>query len=81
MKKNELVHLHALLAHVKNEYVERGVADGEAFEPYRQLGVTPVSVQASRKHHEEAVRTLAGLLAEADDPSAEAAVDAPASPL
>lgn len=83
MKKNELVHLHALLSSVSAEYVERGVADAELFEPYRALGVTPMSMQVPRARHEEAVLTLARLLAgvdSSDDSAVERTESSPSSP-
>lgn len=80
MKKNELVHLHALLVHVRDEFVARGVADEEAFEPYRALGVSPLSMRVPRDRHEEAVRTLARLLAAADDDRETNARRSPSSP-
>lgn len=64
MKKNELLHFHAFLVKVAEDYVERGDAPPDAFDPYRELGVTPMTVRASREQHEEAVRTLAQLLAD-----------------
>ncbi|WP_129116824.1 UPF0058 family protein [Halegenticoccus tardaugens] len=63
MKKNELVHLHALLATIAEDYVERGVAAREDFEPYRELGITPMTLTASRDRHEEAVMALLRVLA------------------
>jgi hypothetical protein len=72
MKKNELVHLHALLARVATDYLERGLLEPADCEPYESLGVTPLSLRASRDSHEEAVLALARLLARASRPEAEA---------
>ncbi|WP_224336246.1 UPF0058 family protein [Haloprofundus halobius] len=63
MKKQELVQFHSLLVLLGQEYVRRGAATRADFEPYRELGVTPMSLQASRADHEEAVTTLAHILA------------------
>jgi hypothetical protein len=67
MKKNELVHYHALLVHVARDLVERGVATPEDLEPYLALGVTPTSLREPRARHQEAVFALAGLLADATE--------------
>ena len=65
MKKTELVHLHALLVLLSERVVDWGLVDRSYFEPYRDLGVTPVSFRARRDRHEEAVLLLAALLAAA----------------
>jgi hypothetical protein len=75
MKKNELVHLHALLVRVAEDYVARGEATPEAFAPYRDLGVTPMALRESRARHEAAVRTLAALLADRSVEAADVDVD------
>jgi hypothetical protein len=69
MKKNELVHLHALLTCVAEDFVERGVVDESAFAEYCELGTTSMALRASRGDHEAAVRLLTGVLstAAADD--------------
>ncbi|WP_101297684.1 UPF0058 family protein [Halegenticoccus soli] len=63
MKKNELIHLHTLLTIIAEDYVKRGIAGKGDFDPYRERGVTPMTLTASRDRHEEAVTTLAGILA------------------
>lgn len=65
MKKNELVHVHALLACVAEDFLERGIADSEAFDDYRALGTSSMALRASRDDHEAAVRRLADTLATA----------------
>jgi hypothetical protein len=65
MKKNELVHYHALLVRVARDLVDRGVVSPEDLEPYLALGVTPTSLREQRARHREAVFALAGVLAEA----------------
>lgn len=65
MKKTELVHLHALLVLCSERVVDRGIVDRSYFEPYTELGVTPVSFRARRDHHEAAVLVLSALLAAA----------------
>lgn len=64
MKKNELIHLHTLLARVAAEYIQRVVATPEDFDSYTALGVTPMALRESRDRHEEAVRALARVLAD-----------------
>ncbi len=65
MKKTELVHLHALLVLLSERVVDEEVVDPSYFDPYRELGVSPVSFRARRDRHEEAVLLLAALLAAA----------------
>jgi hypothetical protein len=79
MKKNELIHLHALLVRVARDYVARGDASPEAFEPYHELDVTPMSLREPRASHEAAVRTLAGILADLSTTEDEAVVPVGAS--
>jgi hypothetical protein len=63
MKKNELIHLHGLLVQVAENYVEHGDATRDDFAAYDELGVTPMTLRASRATHERAVRTLLSILA------------------
>jgi hypothetical protein len=65
MKKNELVHLHALLTCVAEDFVERGVVDESAFAAYRELGTTSMALRASRGDHAAAVRLLTDVLSAA----------------
>jgi hypothetical protein len=64
VNKNELVHLHALLARVAEDYVERGLATREDFSAYSALGTTPMALRQSRADHEVATRNLARTLAD-----------------
>lgn len=63
MKKNELVHMHALLRRIAMDFVDRGIVDREDFSDYERLGVSPMTLRASRDEHEEAVLTLGRALA------------------
>jgi hypothetical protein len=65
MKKNELVHIHALLTRVAEDFAERGILTREECADYEALAVTPMSLRARRAEHERAVATLAEALAEA----------------
>ena len=65
MRKTDLIHLHALLSCVEADLQERGEVREEQLRAYRELSVSPLSVQASRDRHEEAVLALAGALADA----------------
>lgn len=65
MKKTELVHLHALLLLLSERVVDQGIVDRSYFDPYMEIGVTPVSFRARRDRHEKAVLILASLLAAA----------------
>lgn len=63
MKKDELVHLHALLTLLRDEYDRRGIAPPSAFEAYDAVDVSPMAVYGSKTDHERAVRALANALA------------------
>ena len=67
MKKNELVHLHALLARVAADYRERGLVTDADLEPYRAVGVGPSSLTESRSEHQRAIRVLLSILAAHSD--------------
>ncbi|RRJ33843.1 UPF0058 family protein [Halocatena pleomorpha] len=58
MKKQELIHLHGLLAEVCNHYELRSenAVDHTA---YDELGVQPTSIHKSKTDHKEAVFALA----------------------
>lgn len=70
MRKDELVHLHSLLALVREEYERRGDAAPAAFAAYDDLDVSPMAVYGSKSDHERAVRALARGLA-ASSPGSE----------
>jgi hypothetical protein len=66
MKKQELIHLHGLLAQVQNHYEEE---TGETVEhdEYATLGVKPTSIHRSKTDHKAAVFALArGITSEMD---------------
>lgn len=65
MRKNDLVHLHGLLIEVTDRLTEDDALSQTDLEPYDQLGVAPVSFQASREDHQEAVLTLGAVLGDA----------------
>ncbi|QLG26750.1 UPF0058 family protein [Halorarum halophilum] len=58
MKKQELIHLHGLLAEVRSECEARD-ADLDLTE-YETLGVKPTSIHKSKTDHKAAVFKLAG---------------------
>ena len=56
MKKQELIHLHGLLAEVSKHYAQ---TEGEiSLESYRKLGVRPTSIHKSKTDHKAAVFAL-----------------------
>lgn len=65
MRKDELVHLHNLLALVREECERRGDAPPGAFEAYDALDVSPMAVYGSKTDHQRAVQALARALARA----------------
>jgi hypothetical protein len=58
MKKQELIHLHGLLAEVRNHYEELAGTTVEHSE-YTALGVRPTSIHKSKTDHKAAVFALA----------------------
>ena len=75
MKKQELIHLHGLLAEVRNHY-EQSAGTEVDDENYRELGVRPTSIHKSKTDHKAAVFALAdGITAEM-----EAKTEQPVSP-
>ncbi|MFC3476643.1 UPF0058 family protein [Halobacterium litoreum] len=59
MKKQELIHLHGLLAEVGNYYEQRENED-IPLDEYEELGVRPTSIHKSKTDHKAAVFALAG---------------------
>jgi len=58
MKKQELIHLHGLLAQVQNHY-EKETGDTVEHDKYTELGVQPTSIHKSKTDHKAAVFALA----------------------
>lgn len=64
MKKQELIHLHGLLAQVQNHY-EQETGETVDHDRYTTLGVKPTSIHKSKTDHKDAVFALAkGITAE-----------------
>lgn len=61
MKKQELIHLHGLLAEV-GEYCDE--PRGDSFDRYEEMGVRPTSIHKSKTDHKEAVFALAESITE-----------------
>jgi hypothetical protein len=59
MKKQELIHLHGLLAEVRYKYEQKSGAEVEP-EEYDGLGCRPTSIHKSKTDHKKAVFALAG---------------------
>ncbi|WP_144902141.1 UPF0058 family protein [Halobellus captivus] len=57
MKKQELIHLHGLLAEVHTQ-VEMWEDDDVSLEAYNELGVRPTSIHKSKTDHKAAVFKL-----------------------
>jgi len=58
MKKQELIHLHGLLAQVQNHYEEE-TDSTVTHDEYTALGVQPTSIHKSKTDHKAAVFALA----------------------
>ena len=66
MKKQELIHLHGLLAEVHTQ-VESWDENDVSLEAYNELGVRPTSIHKSKTDHKDAVfRLISGITASFD---------------
>ena len=71
MKKQELIHLHGLLAQVENHY-EMETGTEVTHDEYTSLGVQPTSIHKSKTDHKDAVFALAkGITSEMNDEETE----------
>ncbi|PSP39762.1 metal-binding protein [Halobacteriales archaeon QH_2_66_30] len=71
MKKQELIHLHGLLAQVQNHYEEQ-TGNTVEHDRYTALGVQPTSIHKSKTDHKDAVFALAdGITSEMSDEETE----------
>jgi hypothetical protein len=77
MKKQELIHLHGLLAEVCNHYEQVANCDVE-HQKYTELGVRPTSIHKSKTDHKAAVFALADGITEEMRSEAEQPVSATA---
>lgn len=57
MKKQELIHLHGLLAEVRNQF-ESWENTSMTSDEYKELGVQPTSIHRSKTDHKSAVFAL-----------------------
>lgn len=71
MRKQESVHLHALLLAVARHLEERGETPPVDRSPYHDLEVGPSSVHRAKETHEEAVLVLSRAIQRSLDQSAE----------
>jgi hypothetical protein len=72
MKKQELIHLHSLLAQVQHHY-EADTGTTVEHNKYAELGVKPTSIHKSKTDHKSAVFALADeltddMVTESDEP-------------
>lgn len=78
MKKQELIHLHGLLAEVRKHHEAKAGTSAE-YETYESLGVRPTSIHKSKTDHKAAVFALAdgitGDMREAEPETVPAAAD------
>ncbi len=70
MKKQELIHLHGLLAEVSNHY-EQNIGSLDLSE-YESFGARPTSIHKSKTEHKEAVFALASGITDDIDAEVEA---------
>jgi len=69
MRKQEYIHLHALLAEVSTDVQENGTE--VTLDSYESLGVRPSSIHKSKTDHKEAVQALATCLTEGMEETAD----------
>lgn len=78
MKKQELIHLHGLLAEVRKHHEAR-TGTAVEYEEYESLGVRPTSIHKSKTDHKAAVFALAegitGEMRHAENETVPAAAD------
>ena len=77
MKKQELIHLHGLLAEVCEHYEQMADCSVE-HSTYTELGVRPTSIHKSKTDHKAAVFALAEGITDEMDRETEAPVPAAA---
>ncbi|WP_224335771.1 UPF0058 family protein [Haloprofundus halobius] len=71
MKKQELIHLHGLLAEVRSQQ-EHWIDTELDLTEYNELGVRPTSIHKSKTDHKAAVFKLAkGITSSMDEPEPE----------
>jgi hypothetical protein len=58
MKKQELIHLHGLLAEVSGQY-EQWNGEEPDLDEYEELGIRPTSIHKSKTDHKAAVFAIA----------------------
>lgn len=58
MRKQELIHLHALFDCIRNELPSDGTGQTNAFAEYEAVGVRQPHIHAQKAAHEEAIRLL-----------------------
>ncbi len=74
MKKQELIHLHGLLAELQSQFDAAGETVSEE---YRELGVQPTSIHRSKTDHKAAVFALIhGVTEELESEDAEVEAEA-----
>ena len=61
MKKEELIHLHLLLAQFKRSFEDVGLEYG--FTRYEELNISPSQIYRSKEEHKRAIFVLASELA------------------
>ncbi|PSQ45930.1 metal-binding protein [Halobacteriales archaeon SW_7_68_16] len=66
MRKQELIHLHGLLAEASNQY-ENWTDDTVEFDEYESIGVKPSAIHRSKSAHEEAIAALSTEFVESMD--------------
>lgn len=60
MRKDELIHIHALLLKVRQSLIENEDVPVEMQSAYDALDVRPSSIHKSKQNHCEAISTLGG---------------------
>ncbi|MFP9192678.1 UPF0058 family protein [Natronosalvus vescus] len=79
MRKQELIHLHALTLEIRAYIVAHETIPADPFEQYDRYGVSPTSIHYSKTRHKESLQLLLeGLHRALDRASSSAIPDADA---
>ncbi|UTF52583.1 UPF0058 family protein [Natronosalvus rutilus] len=58
MRKQELIHLHALAVELRKDVTEHETVPPDAFEEYDRYGIAPTSIHYNKPRHKESLLLL-----------------------
>jgi hypothetical protein len=62
MRKQEYIHIHALLVEVTRYLIENEAMSAETLSAYDALGTRPTSIHKSKQNHREAIMVLSSAI-------------------